>query len=92
MGHDKRDNEEGLMSIEVFWRLPVHGDGRTRYAEQWHRGDYSPHRKSPHPFARTGVQRDGYTYYDHLSQIAEQPIWRVSTACGFRKAQRARSR
>ena len=70
MGHDKRDNEEGLMSIEVFWRLPVHGDGRTRCAEQWHRGDYSPHRKSPHPFARTGVQRDGYTYYDHLSQIA----------------------
>ena len=58
------------MSIEVFWQLPVQGDGRALEPELWTRGDYSAHRKTPHPFARTGVQRDGYTFYDHLSQIA----------------------
>lgn len=58
------------MSIEVFWQLPVNGDGRSPHEEQWHRGDYSPQRQHPHPYARTGVQRDGYTWYDHLSQIA----------------------
>lgn len=57
------------MTLEVFWRLPVHGDGRAIRAEQWNRGDYSPQRRHPHPYARTGVRRDGYTYYDHLSQI-----------------------
>lgn len=58
------------MGIEVFWQLPVHGDGRAISPELWNRGDYSSHRKEPHPYARTGVQRDGYTFYDHLSQIA----------------------
>ena len=58
------------MSLEVFWKLPLAGDGRSIGAERWSRGDYSPHRKQPHPFARTGVQRDGYTYYDLLLQIA----------------------
>ena len=58
------------MSIEVFWQLPVQGDGRAIGPDLWTRGDYSAHRKAPHPFARTGVQRDGYTFYDYLSQIA----------------------
>lgn len=56
--------------LEVFWRLPPQGDGRAIEANLWNRGDYSKHRKQPHPYARTGVQRDGYTYFDHLSQIA----------------------
>jgi alkanesulfonate monooxygenase len=58
------------MTTEVIWRLPLHGDGRAIGADQWNRGDYSPDRRQPHKFARTGAQRDGYTYYDHLSQIA----------------------
>lgn len=58
------------MTIEVVWQLPIQGDGRSIRAELWNRGDYSPQRKEPHPFARTGVQRDGYNFYDHLSQIA----------------------
>ncbi len=58
-----------MTNIEVFWRLPLRGDGRSIGAESWQRGDYSPQRKKPHPFARTGVQRDGYTYYDLLLQI-----------------------
>ena len=58
------------MSIEVFWQLPVQGDGRAIGPDLWTRGDYSASRKAPHPFARTGVQRDGYNFYDYLSQIA----------------------
>jgi alkanesulfonate monooxygenase len=58
------------MSIEIYWQLPVQGDGRAIQPGLWNRGDYDPHRTLPHPFARTGVQRDGYTFYDHLSQIA----------------------
>jgi alkanesulfonate monooxygenase len=58
------------VSLELFWKLPLAGDGRSIGAERWSRGDYSPHRKQPHPFARTGVQRDGYTYYDLLLQVA----------------------
>jgi alkanesulfonate monooxygenase len=58
------------MTIDVFWQLPVQGDGRAIQPELWTRGDYSAQRREPHPFARTGVQRDGYTFFDHLSQIA----------------------
>lgn len=58
------------MPLEILWRLPLSGDGRAIRADRWSRGDYSPDRKRPHPYARTGVQRDGYTYYDQLSQIA----------------------
>jgi alkanesulfonate monooxygenase len=57
------------MSIEIFWQLPIQGDGRSIHPTNWQRGDFSAVRKQPHAFARTGVQRDGYTYYDHLSQI-----------------------
>lgn len=58
------------MSIEVLWQLPVQGDGRAIRPDLWNRGDYSAHRKEPHAYARTGVQRDGYTFYDHLAQVA----------------------
>jgi alkanesulfonate monooxygenase len=57
------------MSLEVFWRLPLAGDGRSVAADEWQRGDFSSARRKPHAFARTGVQRDGYTYYDLLLQI-----------------------
>jgi len=55
------------MSIEFFWTLPAGGDGRGIGNEQWNRGDYTALRNS---FARTDARRDGYTYYDHLAQIA----------------------
>jgi alkanesulfonate monooxygenase len=58
------------VTTEVFLCVPVDGDGRTLQAEKWHRGDYSPHRNRPHRYARTGLQRDGYTYHDYLSQVA----------------------
>lgn len=58
------------MSIQIHWRLPTHGDGRGLHPAGWNRGDYAEDRKQPHVFARTGVQRDGYTYFDQLAQIA----------------------
>jgi alkanesulfonate monooxygenase len=58
------------MSFEFLWRLPVHGDGRAFRKDEWHRGDYARLETSRRVFARTGLGRDGFTYYDHLSQIA----------------------
>lgn len=57
------------MTLEILWRVPPQGDGRTLDSEQWERGDYSRTRTVPHPFARTGVPRDGYNYYDLLLQV-----------------------
>lgn len=57
------------MTLEILWRVPPQGDGRTIDSEQWERGDYSRTRTAPHPFARTGVPRDGYNYYDLLLQV-----------------------
>jgi alkanesulfonate monooxygenase len=58
------------MSFEFFWRLPVSGDGRFSHEDRWHRGDHRRVNTHQNDFARTGARRDGYTYYDHLSQIA----------------------
>lgn len=58
------------MSIELYWRLPVDGDGRTARRADWHRGDHAPSQLTRHAFARTSARRDGYTYYDQLAQIA----------------------
>ncbi len=57
------------MTTEIFWRLPVDGDGSALRSAQWHRGDYSAVTPHPNRFARTGG-RDGYNYFDHLSQIS----------------------
>ena len=57
------------MTTEIFWRLPVDGDGAALRATQWNRGDYSTLKPHPNRFTRIGGQ-DGYNYFDHLSQIA----------------------
>jgi alkanesulfonate monooxygenase len=58
------------MTLEFFWRLPVDGDGHSLRKDLWNRGDYNRLRTHRHAFARTGARRDGYSYFDHLSQIA----------------------
>src|SRR3954451_18982550 len=57
------------MTLEIFWAVPPQGDGRTLDSDHWQRGDYSRTRTEPHAFARTGVPRDGYNYYDLLLQV-----------------------
>lgn len=59
-----------LMSIEFIWRLPVAGDGRSSHSDEWNRGDYKNPGNHRNHFSRLGLQRDGYTYYDLLAQIA----------------------
>ena len=58
------------MSIEFIWRLPVAGDGRSSHSDEWNRGDYKNPANHRNHFSRLGLQRDGYTYYDLLAQIA----------------------
>lgn len=58
------------MTIEFLWQLPASGDGRSPRQEQWTRGDYTPAIEHRPVFARTDVRRDGYTWYDHLAQVA----------------------
>ena len=77
------------MTLQIYWRLPTHGDGRTLHPETWSRGDYSSQRKQPHVFSRTGVQRDGYTYFDQLAQIGRAAelsgfdgLWIQNTSSG----------
>jgi len=77
------------MSLQLHWRLPTHGDGRVLNPGTWNRGDYAADRRQPHVFARTGVQRDGFTYLDLLTQIARaaelsgfDSLWIPHTAAG----------
>jgi len=58
------------MALEFFWQLPVQGDGRGYRKDSWNRGDYTPAQPLQQSFARTGVRRDSYTFFDHLVQIA----------------------
>lgn len=77
------------MTLQLHWRLPTHGDGRVLNPGTWNRGDYAADRTQPHVFARTGVQRDGYTYFDLLAQIARaaelsgfDSVWLPHSAAG----------
>lgn len=58
------------MTVEFFWRLPTHGDGRKPH-DQHTRGEWnatSPERRVA-PGVRKG-QWDGFGYIDYLSQVA----------------------
>jgi len=58
------------MTTQFFWHLPADGDGRGIRNQERTRGDYSPAVTQRPVFARTDVRRDGYTWFDHLVQIA----------------------
>lgn len=56
------------MTIDVFWRLPPNGDGRSHRKSEWSRGDHQGVAPRPHAFARiSGDNR--FNYFDHLAQI-----------------------
>ncbi len=57
------------MTLEVFWRLPANGDGRSHRKAEWSRGDFQGAAPRPGAFARIGGE-EPYTYFDHLSQVA----------------------
>jgi alkanesulfonate monooxygenase len=60
------------MTVDFFWRLPTHGDGRSVKASQYSRGDLVPsprqHRFTP---GQSNGAPDGFAYIDHLAQIAK---------------------
>lgn len=57
------------MTLEIYWRLPTDGDGRTFDKAGWTRGDYDPSQPQP-VFARTGGRQDRYSPFDYLVQVA----------------------
>lgn len=58
------------MAVEIFWRLPTHGDGRKAH-DKHTRGEWnklSPElRKAP---GQRDGEADGFAYIDYLGQIA----------------------
>lgn len=58
------------MSVELFWRLPTHGDGRKAH-DKHTRGEWNklPPELRKAPGVRNGVA-DGFTYVDYLGQVA----------------------
>lgn len=65
------------MTVDVFWRLPPNGDGRSHRKAEWSRGDYQGVAPRPHAFARIGGD-DQFSYFDHLAQIG-----RAAELAGF---------
>ncbi len=59
------------MSVEFFWRIPTHGDGRMPGSKNWNRGDW----KQAKPGTITPGQReggpDGFAYIDYMAQVAK---------------------
>ena len=58
-------------SVEFFWRIPTHGDGRSVSSASWNRGDWKP---SAPGFVAPGIrngQPDGYGYIDYMAQVAK---------------------
>lgn len=65
-------------NFDVFWQLPVNGDGRSADKATWSRGDYQGVPERAHAFARIGGQDERISYFDHLVQIA-----RAAELAGF---------
>lgn len=56
--------------VELFWRIPINGDGRTVAQASWNRGDWNGRtRKSVAP--RTNHETDHGRYVDYLVQVAQ---------------------
>ena len=58
------------MSVELFWRLPTHGDGRKAH-DKHTRGEWNklPPELRKAPGVRNG-RPDGFSYVDYLGQVA----------------------
>ncbi|ESQ80380.1 LLM class flavin-dependent oxidoreductase [Asticcacaulis sp. YBE204] len=57
------------MALEIFWQLPVNGDGRTADRSQWNRGDYQNAPSRAWRFDRAHGHEE-VSYYDYLVQVA----------------------
>ena len=66
------------MSVDIYWRLPSHGDPSTTRNASLVRGDWTPTTEgSVAPGLRHG-EADAFSYVDHLADIA-----RAAESAGF---------
>jgi alkanesulfonate monooxygenase len=70
--------EEQPLDVSFYWRLPTHGDAGTIRSPEMNRGDWTPTTSSSIAPGLRGGQADGFSYVDHLADIA-----RAAEASGF---------
>lgn len=58
------------MAIDIFWRIPTHGEPSSHRSRTPYRGDWSPRSDSERSSGLAGGE-DGASYVDYLTQIAQ---------------------
>jgi alkanesulfonate monooxygenase len=59
------------MSVEFFWRIPTHGDGRLPGSKNWNRGDWKPTKASSIAPGPQGGVAGSFGYIDYMAQVAK---------------------
>ena len=58
------------MTIDIFWRIPTHGEPSSHRSRTPHRGDWFPGDDSRRKNGLAGSGEDGFNYIDYLAEIA----------------------
>ena len=58
------------MTIDIFWRIPTHGEPSSHRHRTPHRGDWFPGDDAQRKPGLAGSGDDGFSYIDYLAEIA----------------------
>lgn len=58
------------MTIDIFWRIPTHGEPSSHRSRTPHRGDWFPGDDRKRKPGLAGSGNDGFNYVDYLAEIA----------------------
>jgi alkanesulfonate monooxygenase len=58
------------MTIDIFWRIPTHGEPSSHRSRTPHRGDWFPGNDAKRQAGLAGGGDDGFNYIDYLAEIA----------------------
>lgn len=58
------------MTIDIFWRIPTHGEPSSHRAPVPHRGDWFPGNDNLRKAGLGGGGADGFNYLDYIAEIA----------------------
>jgi alkanesulfonate monooxygenase len=58
------------MTIDIFWRIPTHGEPSSLRARDPYRGDWFPGNDNLREAGLSGGGKDGFAYIDYLAEIA----------------------
>jgi alkanesulfonate monooxygenase len=58
------------MTIDIFWRIPTHGEPSSHRSKTPHRGDWFPGNDQRRQSGLAGSGNDGFNYIDYLAEIA----------------------